>query len=89
MALQEKGLLDFNTKALLLKQRPPNPPQDFFAGRVKACLARKQEVVWVTAVAAVNTLVAAIIVERLKMVAFRFTLDWLSLFFWIWFGFGV
>lgn len=74
MALHEKGLFDFNTKALLLKQRAPNPPQDFVAGRTKARrLARKHEVVWLTAVAAVITLVAAIIVERLKMVAFRFT----------------
>lgn len=73
MALHEKGLLDFNTKALLLKQRAPNPPEDFFAGRTKALLARKHEVVWVAAAAAVITLVAAIIVERLKMVAFRFT----------------
>ena len=60
MALQEKGRFDFNTKALLLKHRAP-PPHDLFAGRTKARLARKHEVV---AEAAVITLVAAIIVEE-------------------------
>ena len=57
MALQEKGCFDFNTKALLLKDR-----HDVFAGRRKARLERKQEVGWVVAAAAVSTLVAAIVV---------------------------
>ena len=76
MALQEKGCFDFNTKALLLKQRAP-PPHDLFAGRTKARLARKYEV----AEAAVITLVAAIVVERrLKnVVAFRFSLSFILL----------
>lgn len=65
MALQEKGRFDFNTKALLLKDRARD---DVLAGRRKARLERKQEVGWVVAAAAVSTLVAAIVVvERLKM----------------------
>ena len=63
MALQEKGCFDFNTKALLLKDR-----HDVFAGRRKARLERKQEVGWVVAAAAVSTLVAAIVVGEIENV---------------------
>lgn len=64
MALQEKGLLDFTTKALLLKQRPLKL-QTLRVGRRKGRFVNKHKVVWLVdaAAAVVITLVAAIFVE--------------------------